>query len=53
MANYNASNAEALYDKYADTLYRIALSHTQCNEDAMDVVQDVFLKFFSSETMMI
>ena len=49
MATYNALNAEALYDKYADMLYRIALSHTQCNEDAMDVVQDVFLKFFSSK----
>lgn len=35
------------YDKYADMLYRIALSHTQSREDAEDAVHDVFTKYLS------
>ncbi len=37
----------AAYDKYADMLYRIALSHTQNKEDAEDAVQDVFTKYIT------
>lgn len=42
----NAALSEA-YDKYADKLYRIALSQLQNREDADDAVQDVFIKYFS------
>lgn len=35
----------AAYDKYADLLYRVALSYLQHPEDASDVVQDVFAKY--------
>lgn len=39
---------EAVYDKYADMLYRLALSHLQSREDAEDVVHDVFAKYLES-----
>ena len=37
----------AAYDKYADMLYRLALSHVKRREDAEDAVQDVFTKYIS------
>ena len=37
----------AAYDKYADMLYRLALSHTPSKEDAEDAVQDVFTKYIT------
>ena len=37
----------AAYDKYADMLYRVALSHLQNKEDAEDAVQDVFTKYIT------
>ncbi len=37
-----------VYDKYADMLYRLALSHTQSREDAEDAVQDVFTKYIAT-----
>ena len=40
---------QTAYDTYADLLYRLALSHLQHSEDAMDAVQDVFLKLMSSQ----
>ncbi len=33
-----------IYDRYADMLYRLALSYLRCDEDARDAVQDVFIK---------
>ncbi len=39
---------QTVYDTYADRLYRVALSHLQHSEDAMDAVQDVFMKFHAS-----
>jgi len=39
---------EAVYDRYADMLYRLALSHTQSREDAEDVVQEVFTKYLDA-----
>ena len=45
----------AVYKKYSDMLYRISLMELGNSEDAMDCVQDVFLKYsektilFSSE----
>lgn len=37
----------AVYDRHADMLYRLALSHTQSKEDAEDAVQDVFTKYIT------
>ncbi len=42
--------AEA-YDRYADMLFRLALSHTQSREDAEDAVQDVFTKYIATSPM--
>lgn len=39
--------AEA-YDRYADLLYRLALTHTQNPEDAQDAVHDVFAKYIDA-----
>lgn len=41
-------NLAAIYDKYADMLFRIALSHLQSSEDAQDAVHDVFVKYIKS-----
>lgn len=38
----------AAYDKYADMLYRLALSHLKRREDAEDAVQDAFIKYISA-----
>ena len=38
----------AAYDRHADMMYRLALSHLQNSEDAADAVQDVFVKFITS-----
>lgn len=35
------------YDRYADMLYHLALSHMQNKEDAEDVIQEVFCKYYS------
>ena len=45
MAIVNTFDVEKLYDEYADMLYRLALSHLGNREDAMDTVQDVFVKY--------
>ncbi len=36
------------YNSYADTLFRIALTHTCNREDAEDACQDVFIKYANS-----
>ena len=36
---------EQAYEKYADMLYRLALSHLKNREDAEDTVQEVFVKY--------
>ena len=36
---------EQAYEKYADMLYRLALSHLKNKEDAEDTVQEVFIKY--------
>ena len=38
----------AAYDRNADTLYRVALSHLQNREDAEDAVQDAFAKYITA-----
>ncbi len=44
----NKADLAAVYDRYADMLYRLALTHTQNREDAEDAVQDVFTKYIST-----
>ncbi len=39
------------YEKYSDMLYRIALMEIRNHEDAMDAVQDVFLKFMKKNIL--
>ncbi len=39
---------ETAYSKYADMMYRIALSHMTRREDAEDVVHDVFIKYIQT-----
>lgn len=38
---------EQAYEKYADMLYRLALSHLKNPHDAEDTVQDVFIKYIN------
>lgn len=44
----NKTGLAEVYDRYADMLYRLALSHTQNREDAEDAVQDVFTKYIAT-----
>ena len=39
----------AIVDRYADMVWRIALSRTRREEDAQDVFQEVFLRLFQKE----
>ncbi len=39
---------EQILRKYGDSIYRIALVHTQNEMDAQDIVQEVFLKYAGS-----
>jgi RNA polymerase sigma-70 factor (ECF subfamily) len=41
-------NLSAVYDKYSDMLFRLALAQLASKEDAMDAVHDVFLKYFDT-----
>lgn len=38
----------AVYDKYSDMLFRLALAQLGCREDAMDAVHDVYLKYYDT-----
>ncbi len=38
----------AAFDKYSDTVYRLAYARTGSNHDAQDIVQDVFVRFIRS-----
>lgn len=42
------NDIEAVYDMYADMLYRLSLSYLQNSEDARDAVQDVFIKYVTA-----
>ncbi|MBR5295561.1 MAG: RNA polymerase sigma factor [Clostridia bacterium] len=42
------NNITALFMKYGDLLYRVALSRLGNDADAEDVVQDVFVKYMSA-----
>lgn len=43
-APISADNAEALFEAYADMVYRLAFLRTKNGSDADDVVQEVFLR---------
>lgn len=45
--NTNKPDVNELYDRYADMLYRIALSNMQNDHDALDIIHDVFVKYLS------
>ncbi len=44
----NKADLEAAYGRYADMLYRLALSHLGVAEDAEDTVHDVFEKYINT-----
>ena len=46
--NRQKTDVDEVYNKYADILYRVALSHLANTEDAQDVVQDVFVKYMTA-----
>lgn len=45
MSGYNTDVIEQAYRKYADMLYRIALTYMGSREDAEDAVHNAFVKF--------
>lgn len=45
----NADEMEAIYDKYKNTVYRVAFAYCRNTADAEDIMQDVFIKRFESE----
>ncbi len=38
-----------MYDKYADMIFRLALSYSKNKSDAEDIVSDVFVKLFEND----
>jgi len=42
-------NFEAVFERYSDTVYRLAYSRVKNPHDASDVTQDVFLKYIRAE----
>jgi len=46
--SHNKTDVAAVYDKYANLLYRIALTHVLNEEDAQDIIQDVFAKYITA-----
>ncbi len=49
MRRLDENALQTAYDAYADLLYRVALSHLRHREDALDAVQDVFVKLADSD----
>lgn len=45
------TDISAVYSKYSDMLYRIALVQLKNPDDAMDAVQDVFLKYIKKNVI--
>ena len=43
----NGENTIEVYDKYADSLYRLAYSMVLSTHDAEDIVHDVYAKYFT------
>lgn len=40
-----------VYNKYSDMLFRVALMHSGNKDDAMDAVQDVYVKYMGSNIL--
>lgn len=49
MRKHDLTALQIAYETYADLLYRVALSHLRHHDDALDAVQDVFLKLHTSD----
>ena len=47
----SAADIGRAYERYSDMLYRIALMEIRNHEDAMDAVQDVFLKYMKKDIL--
>ena len=43
------SEYKKLVEEYADSIYRIALTHLRNKDDAEDVVQEVFIKYINNK----
>ena len=43
---FKEKDVETAYKRHADVLYRLALSYMKQKEDAEDVVQDTFVRYF-------
>ncbi|MBE6650194.1 MAG: RNA polymerase sigma factor [Ruminococcaceae bacterium] len=48
MSRLSTEQFEAVYGKYSNMLYRLALSHLLSKEDAEDAVHEVFIKYMNS-----
>lgn len=48
MNTFGTPDAERVYARYADLLYRLAFTHLASAEDAEDAVSDVFVKFLQN-----
>lgn len=46
--SHSKTDIAAVYDKYANFLYRIALTHVRSEDDAQDIIQDVFAKYITA-----
>lgn len=45
--NVTLNHIDEIYDKYADMLYRIALTHLKSKTDAEDAVHDTFYRYIT------
>ncbi|MBR7132466.1 MAG: sigma-70 family RNA polymerase sigma factor [Clostridia bacterium] len=43
--NINFASPEAAFEKYADTVYRLAFVRTKSSNDSDDILQEVFLRY--------
>ena len=50
-AQPNRESLEVVYGRYADMLYRLALSQLAVREDAEDAVHDVFEKYINTQPL--
>ena len=45
------NDIETIYHTYADTLYRVAYSYMKNDHDALDIVQNVFYKYYKKSPL--
>jgi len=51
MLRNSVGRIDKIFEKHADSVYRVALSHTSQQADAEDVFQEVFVKLFATNTI--